>query len=354
MLGSKFNLHGHVDACVWEVDWCVARARAVASNAGVAVCLKIDYELETWEPGIGYRWGETPTIYFAGCELGPYKTRVEHARAAQAGAPAERTFSLRSGLPGAAIALEGQDAPPQFTLIGPKGERVTTPADGKALKQGPFLVLQSRAEKLTQIAVVAPSGGDWRIVPEPGSSPVTALKTADGVEPPKVEAKVVGRGQRRAIAYEIAAHPGQQVAFAERGDTAGRIIGRAQGRRGRIRFRPAAGAAERRHIVAIVEQNGMPSAQFAVASYRAPRVARPGRPRGVRVTGGGRSVTVRWARDGAPSHVVTIAAANGRRVVRRVDRRRRLVVPGIGKPATVTVKAIGRSGLVGPPARARR
>jgi hypothetical protein len=51
---------------------------------------------------------------------------------------------------------------------------------------------------------------------------------------------------------------------------------------------------------------------------------------------------------------VTIAAANGRRVVRRVDRRRRLVVPGIGKPATVTVKAIGRSGLVGPPARARR
>jgi hypothetical protein len=348
MLGSQFNLHGHVDACIWEVDWCVASARAVASSTGVAVCLKIDFEAETWEPGIGYRWGETPTIYFAGCELGPYKTQITRAQASQAAG--ERVVRLGAGLPGAAIALEGRDGPPKVTLIGPDGERVTTPADTKALKQGRFLVVQSPGEKVTQIAVVSPTAGAWRIVPEPGSSPITAVKTADGVDAPKVRARVTGHGARRTLRYAIDAAPGQRVAFAERGDSAGRILGRAHGRRGRIRFRPADGTAERRAIVAIVEQDGMPSAQVAVASYRAPAARRPARPRGVRVTRRRGAVTVRWARDGAPSHVVTVAAG-GRRVVRRVDGRRRLVVRGLAGRTRVTVRAVGRNGLLGPVAR---
>jgi hypothetical protein len=341
MLGTKFNAHGRVEACVLE--WCAVGARAVASNAGVAVCLTIDYGVDTWHPGIGYKWGETPTIYFAGCELGPYKTRVK-ASAAQAGAP--QGVTLPGGLPGAAIAVVGQDAPPTVTLVGPKGERFTTPAGTGVTQRDPFFVVKDPGSKTTQILVGKPSAGEWKVVPEPGSSPITSIKSAEGREAPKVQAKVVTRGGKKELRYRISG--GGKVTFAERGGTAGNVLGVAKGNRGTIAFDPADGRAERRHIVAIVEQDGLPSTQVAVATYKAPAAQRPGRVRAVTAKRHGGRVRVSWKRDGAPAHVVTVALSDGRRIVRRVDGRDRLElkVPR-GLRAKATVRAVARNGMVG-------
>jgi PKD repeat protein len=350
MLGDQFNAHGRVAACLEFVDWCVAGARAVVSNKGAAACLRIDVGVDTWEPGIGWRWGDSPTLYFAGCELGPYKNRIRRSAARAAAAPGgEDAVELEAGLPGAAIAIAGADAPPKVTLVGPHGERFTTPDGLEPVQDGRFFVLKDPRNHVTQIAIVKPAGGTWRIVAEPGSSPITSVKTADGVDRPEVKAKVVTRGGARFVEYDVERREGQTVTFAERGATAGAILGRAKGAHGRLRFTPADGRAERRRIVAIVEQDGVPSAQVAVASYRAPAARRPARPRGVRVTRQGTRVQVGWAADGAPSHVVTVALSDGRRVVRRVDRARRLVLGDVGRGvrATASVRAVGRNGLLG-------
>lgn len=341
MLGTKFNAHGGVEACV--LDWCAVGARAVVSNAGVAVCLKVDWGVDTWHPGIGYKWGESPTIYFAGCELGPYKTRVR-ASAAQAGAP--QSVTLPGGLPGAAIAIVGADAPPTVTLVGPKGERFTTPAGTGVTQQNPFFVVKDPNSRTTQILVHKPSAGEWRVVPEAGSSAITEVKSAEGREAPKVTAKVVRRGGKRVLEYRVSG--GGKVTFAERGATAGAILGVARGAKGTIAFDPADGRAERRHIVAIVEQDGLPSAQVAVATYKAPAAQRPARVRGVSTKRAGSKVRVTWKRDGAPAHVVTVALSDGRRLVRRVDGRTRLDVNvPRGLRAKATVRAVARNGMVG-------
>ena len=88
----------------------------------------IDYGVDDWRPGFGYKWGDTlPTPYFSGCSLGPYREKLGRARAAAL----ERADRRRSpaGLPGTAFAATGADAPPKITLVGPKGERITTPDD---------------------------------------------------------------------------------------------------------------------------------------------------------------------------------------------------------------------------------
>ncbi|MBE2318504.1 PKD domain-containing protein [Solirubrobacter sp. CPCC 204708] len=340
MRGTQFNASGSVEACL--LDWCAAKARAVVSNAGVGVCLSIDLGVTTWNPGLGYRWGDSPTIYLSGCELGPYKTRVTAARASRA----PQSVTLPSGLPGAAIAITGADAPPTVTLIGPKGERFTTPAGTGVTQRNPFFVIKDPASRSTQILVGKPSAGEWRVVPEPGSSAITEIRSAQGRRAPKVTAKVERRGGRRVLSYRVDGDA--KVTFAERGATAGAILGKAKGRRGTIAFDPADGRGERRHIVAVVEQDGLPSTQAAIATYQAPAAKKPGRVHAVKTARHGGRVRVSWRKDAAPAHIVTLELSDGRRLVRRVDGRSALTVKlPRGLRAKATVRAVARNGMVG-------
>ena len=104
MLGPKFNATGDIKACLEFVDFCRG-GEAIISSKGIAVCIIIDYGLDDWRPGIGYRWGDTtPDLYFSGCSIGPYRAHVASASAAQSG---ERSVEIKAGLPGAAIAVTG-------------------------------------------------------------------------------------------------------------------------------------------------------------------------------------------------------------------------------------------------------
>jgi hypothetical protein len=365
MLAPKFNAIAYVDACLDFVDWC-AGARAIVSSKGVAVCLKIDVLVDDWEPGFGYRWGDTfPDLYFAGCDIGEYKEHIssgidEHIRTVSA-APLPKAaghhedIELPPGLPGATVVARGAGAPPKVTLIGPRGERITSPDDARPVQQAPFFVMKDPRANLTQFAISKPSAGRWRVVVEQGSAPVVSIASANGLEKPQVDGKVSGRGARRILSYRVKPAAGQKVTFIERGPSAGRRIGEATGERGRIAFRPAPGKAERRRIVALVTQDGRPRGEYEVARYRAPGIQRPSRPRALRVTRRGTSLRVSWkpARP-ADAHEVRVRLADGRRLLYRT-RRDSLVVRRAGRRlgAAVSVRGVLAAGLTGSAAKAR-
>jgi len=198
MMAPKFNAIAYVDACLDFVDWC-AGARGIVSSKGLAACLKIDVLFDDWTPGFGYLWGDTfPTLYFSGCDVGEYKEQissplVDHvtavpARAHAAAALSQKTIELPAGLPGATIVAKGGGAPPRITLVGPNGERVSTPDGLQPVERKPFLLLKDPRANLTQIAVGKPAGGRWKVIVEPGSAPVVSLKSAQGLERPRIRA----------------------------------------------------------------------------------------------------------------------------------------------------------------------
>jgi hypothetical protein len=356
MMAPKFNALAYVDACLEFVDWC-AGARAIVSSKGVAVCLKIDVLVDDWEPGFGYAWGDVlPTLYFAGCDVGEYKEHIssgidQHVTAVPASLrSAETAIDLPAGLPGATIVARGQGGTPKLTLIGPKGERITSPDGVEPVQQAPFFVMKDPRVGLTQFAISKPTGGRWRVIVEPGSVPVVSLASANGLAKPEMDARVV-RG--RTLEYRVKPVPGQTVTFIERGASAGGRIGAANGARGTLALRPAPGARERRTIVALVTQDGNPRGEYEVARYTAPAARKPARPRGLRVARrhGGLKITWRAAKP-ADVQQVTVRLADGRRLVRRT-RATSLFVPGVRRSvrAHVSVRGILDSGIAGPAPR---
>ncbi len=57
VLGKKFNAEGGVKGCLDFVDWCRG-VNALVSTKGIAVCMVIDYGIDDWRPGFGYKWGD--------------------------------------------------------------------------------------------------------------------------------------------------------------------------------------------------------------------------------------------------------------------------------------------------------
>jgi hypothetical protein len=365
MLKAKFNAEAYVKACVDLVDLC-AGARGLISSKGIAVCLRVDVLGGSWEPGFGYEWGDVlPTPYFTGCDVGDYREHIARPLAARAGSRArgplarvagfEQAIDLPAGLPGAVIVAEGQDGPPKITLVGPNGEHVTTPDGMKAVERKPFLLMKNLPGKVTQIAVAAPAAGRWRVVVEDGSSPVVAIRSAQGLPEPEVQARVIGRGRRQSLAYRIEPRAGQRVTFLERGASAGSVIGDATGANGRLPFSPADGTAERREIVAIVKQDGQVREELTVARYRAPGPRRPARPRHLRVERRGATLRLAWKAARPPAvQEVRVRLSDGRRLLFRT-RRHTLTVRGVRRSvqASVRVRGILASGVGGRPAKAR-
>src|SRR4029077_18995513 len=116
---------------------------------------------------------------------------------------------------------------------------------------------------------------------------------------PTVVAGVGGKGRNRSLGYAWSPVPGERVTFVERGPDSQRTLGIAAGgpcpehvpgkaggrgvRCGLITSHPALGRAGTRKILALITQDGHPVKTLTVAHYVAPRPARAGRPRALRV-----------------------------------------------------------------------
>ena len=333
MQGLKFNGEGGVKACLDLIDTCLG-ANGLLSSKGIAVCLNIDTFLGDWHPGIADKWGHAPKLYFSGCDLGPYR---ENIHAAQAGGA--RSVTLGKGLPGAAIAVTGDGASPRVAFVGPHGERIETPVDNKPLGGKGYYLMKSPSENLTQIALAKPSAGSWRVEPLDGSVAITGVRSASGLAKPSIKASV-SHGK---LSYRVKTMPGQVVTFSERGASAGGTIGVAHGAQGTLRFTPAAGRAERREIIAGVEQDGALRARLVVGHYRAPATRKPGNVRDLHARRAGKNLVATWHAAGTVE--VTATLPDGRRLVTR-SRGHKATFKGATR-GTISIRALSADGLAG-------
>jgi len=242
-----------------------ARADAVVSSVGMAACLRTGPAV-----GFSYRWRDRrPMLLASGCGIGPWRAAKPEAaaRRAQAGPPAA-TFAVRRGQRVAAFSAVGDGAAPQVALVGPRGERIAVGPDPRLDER--VLAFQDPDAHVSYVAVARPAPGRWRLEAQPGSAPVTALRGASPRARVRVRARVVraGAGRARGLRYRIAGAAGARVRFVESGRGVRRVLGRATGRRGTLRFRPAPGRGARR-IVALVERDGAPEPARRVARFRA-------------------------------------------------------------------------------------
>lgn len=207
----------------------------------------------------------------------------------------------------------------------------------------------------TYVAIDNPRPGTWTINEGPGSPPIASLATALPRPDAKITAHVSGRGSKRTLRYRVRPRTGQTVTFVETGPETYRVLGRARGRRGAIRFRPAGGPGGRRAIEARLTLDGIPNANLTVARHRAPRPVTPARPR-LRVTHRGSRLAIRWsARQGVRRWAVAVSRHSGARRLLLLPARRRALRVNVPAAANgeVTVRGLGDRNLTGPSATKR-
>jgi hypothetical protein len=335
---SAFNVGAKANVCLGDLG--CAGGEVVFSSTGFAGCAYTDIV----DFGAGYKWGDGLDIMWSGCDVGPYKAV---AAAAQAGGA--RAVTIGQGLRAAVVGVEGQGAPPHVSLVGPGGARIDAPATGK-LQTASAIAFHVPERNTTFFVVKAPAAGRWTVEPAADSVPITAVRTADGLDEPKVTAQVRrAPGGRRALAYTVNRVPGQKVTFAEQGKGAAATIGAARGASGTLRFTPADGPGGTRRIVALVSSYGRPRTQLTVARYVAPPPPKPATPRRLKARRAGTRLTVTWATArNARRYEVRAALSDGRRIVAR-QRGTRFSVPKVAAAtrATITVTGLKADGTRG-------
>lgn len=334
---SSWNVEGSIEACldVWGPNPC-GSAKAILSTKGIAGCIGA----YGYYVGAGAIWGIPPDFdAFTGCDLSPYR-EVKPATHVRKAAQLSQ-ITLPKGLPSAAWEVTGEGAPPAVTLTGPNGQAVTVSREVPNIQQGNFLA-QARQDGTTFVLVNKPAAGTWTLSDD-GAVPVTRVREARGLPKASGSATVRGRGRSRVLSWRMRRIKGQRVTFAEYGKDVKRAITTTASARGSVRFRPADGAAGKRTIVALVEQDGQPRTTLTVGSYRAPGRPKPGRPRSLKLVRKGSRLTVSWRPN--PSgfrHAVYFTVGDGRRVAQVLDAKRRsFTLTGVSSRVGAKVKVQG-------------
>jgi PKD repeat protein len=346
-----FNLEGGVKGCLRgveldykistvKIDPCLINVGAVISSKGIGFCGIVPVPFPIFgvipvEIGAGYTWGASaPEPKLFTCDYSAY--RVVSPKAAAADTP--YAIHLPAGLPAAMIRVRGQGGSPSVTVTDPHGKDAA--ADGDAI------FLRRAGENTTFIGLRRPAAGRWTIIAKPGSPPISAVASADGLPKLSIKASVRGSGRRRALTYQITGAAGRTISFAERGPRTARLIAVARRASGRIAFEPAPGTRGRRSIIALVETSGSPARTLTVASYTPPPPARPAPPRHVRATRRRGTIRVRWrAVPGIVRYELLVELADGSEAFRVVrGSRATLTDPFPRKRGLVLVDSLGTDG----------
>lgn len=349
---SRFQAEGDVQVRVWKIN---ARVRAIANNSWLAACagIKFIFTVEGYA-ALNLRTGSLDLGL--GCNMGGWRIAPltgPPARAAQAGVT---TLRVGEGETALGIELTGRGGSPVVTLVGPRGERYTTPAspEGGVGEQGRWVASQASELARTLVRIEKPSPGVWRIEPEPGSPPIASMRTQGELPDPRVRVRLSGTGARRSLRTTMVPAPGRRLRLVERGSTSLQqvcVVARAAQT---CPFRPEPGSRARR-IEAIVEQDGMARQTLTVARFTAPS-GRPGKPSRVRIVRRGSRAVASWRGvRGAGGYRVLVTSNDGRRVL-ELPRRPRLVVRDLVPQDTVRVRVqavAGSARLAGPAATGR-
>jgi hypothetical protein len=341
------------------MGWNLAGGQLLVSNVAIAGCGNITPWLEG---GFAYTWADKQFALMSGaCDLSAYRpampaglgTAVDVA-AGHAAAADSRSLRL-TGAGTRILKLVGAGASPQVVVRGPGGEQVSTPANGRPLIGGQFVVLQDPTSDTTYVAIHH-AAGVWRVTPVEGTR-LRSVLVASPLPKPIVHATVGRSGRYETLRYRIQAPVGTHVRFAEIGPETHQVLGTVSGRRGTLRFIPGIGPAGHRRIVAIITENGAPFRQLEVAGYTAAGSPSPTAPRGLAVRHQGRSLVVSWLADpkSVRGYEVRLDVKDGpSRMLYLAPGHNTAVFTNAAAPtdiATITVEGVGADGHPGTPSR---
>ena len=305
-LKAFVDLPGHAFSAELTGDlsvggYTVASADGIISSKGVGACGKY----LVLEVGFTYPWGGSPTPMLESCDFSSLRVQPVSAAAASATAHAAvATVPVAAGSAVTDISVNGAGGVPSVVLTDPQGHTVVPQVLSPSTVHAAALAAAFPKADTNVIALRSPRAGTWRVGTAPGSVAITSVASARGYPAPTLKAHVTGSGHRRSLHYAVTRRPGLSVAFAEQGGRVFRMIGTARGSKGTLRFAPAVGAAGRRSIYAIVTESGVPRERVKVAGYTAPAPARPGRVKGLRVAGRGRSFRVSFGSAVNAAHYI--------------------------------------------------
>lgn len=342
-----------------------AKSEAAVSNAGFAVCARIDPPdpFGGVDGGVEFPWSDfnpamlVNPVVLAGtlidhiaipCHAERYHSpppRPVGARAAASG----QIVAVKGGLPSETIQVDGNGGAPDVTVSGPGGAKFASAQPSPA-----GYAVQVEGVPATYVVLKKPRAGDWTVTANAGSVDISGVKVADGYAPASVTAKV----KRGRIAYKIAdSGHNQRVLFAEKGRFGTHVLGAVASARGTLRFKPAAGPGGKRTVVAMVQHQGVTTGTKTIGSYVAPGPAKPGKVRRLTARRSGTVLTVGWkAAKGAARYSVLVRGAKGTRVGRLVGagtKQLRLPAMRRDEKLTVTVRALSKSFARGAPATAK-
>jgi hypothetical protein len=303
--------------------------------------------------GVGTHWGEDFDA-FTGCDLSPWRPTEPTAGGSSAAAGTQH-LAVSSKQSQVAWSIEGAGGiPPDVTVTGPGGETVSVTQAAPIVHNGTFFAVETENGK-TYVVVQHPKPGGWTIA-STGATPITHIRQALGLPKPSVKATVSGHGRARVLHWKIKRIPGQVVSFAEIGSNVRSVISKTSKTSGSIRFRPAEGAAGKRKIEAIIEQDGRPRTTLTVASYVAPGMLKPGAPRALKLTRKGTKIVVTFkSHPSGFRHAVYIQLTDGRRLLQILNAKAHTATfAGIAATvgAKVTVTGITTGNSKGPSAHA--
>jgi hypothetical protein len=303
---------------------------------------------------ISYQWGDSgPKIFYAQNMTGRFTSGIPGAADRGYAAAGAFAFTVPSGAPSASVIVRGQGGAPSITLTAPGGQQLAL--DGKTHARMRALALAGSGE--TDLGISHPRAGRWSVSTAPGSPvAVSSISYSIGEPPPTLQAHVTGAGQTRTLRYRARLPGGVSVRFAEQTSRLLHVIGAAHNGSGAIRFTPASGPAGRRQIVAQIADNGIATAPRTLGSYLAPKPARPGAVKRLRVRSTRRAFTFTFRSPQNAAHVlVRIVTSDGRhlhRLLKAGAHAGSLAVIGFKDAVTVTVTGVGADGRRGPSASA--
>lgn len=350
---ALFSFRGFGELCLAGLA-CVVKAEAWVTSTGVVACGTIAGELH---PGAGYRWGAAwPEIWLVdGCKPSPYWVNVRPTALARVPYAASTSFTVARGERAKNVRLDGVGGAPRVEVRGPSGEVVST-ASGDFAAGRTIRILRHDAGKVTWVGVAPAAPGRYAVTALPGSTDIARVAATREVDE-HLRATVAGSGRSRVLRYDVARVPGRRVTFFERGRSSYRQLGQVTGGTGLVRFGPAPGPGGLRQIVARVELDGVPTPDRVVARFRAQGPLRMSRPARLDLRRRGSTVVASWrAARNAGRYVVVVRLRSGvTRAVRVPGGRRSVRLSGVPatQSGTVTVRGLGRSGALGPPATGR-
>jgi hypothetical protein len=160
------------------------------------------------------------------------KVGAVYARTTAGVAAPATDIEVEPGLSRTLVSLAGASGAPKVRIEGPDGTRFDVPGpEGNYVQTERRLVLRLPEKRTTDVVLVRPAAGTWRITPLPGSTRIVSIRQANPLPTRIVTGALIGSGHARTLRFTTRLEKGQRVSFVERAPGIERVVGRPPPRR---------------------------------------------------------------------------------------------------------------------------